>query len=63
MVRIVESGRIAVIGPLAELKDKVGPDKTLDNVLISLVAADTDTKTESSYGEVRRARLANRGHG
>jgi ABC-2 type transport system ATP-binding protein len=62
-IALIDRGRIAAIGTPAELKDKVGPDATLDDVFIQLVAAQADTETESNYGEVRRARLASREHG
>ena len=47
----------------SELKARVGPDATLDDVFIRLVAATSETETEGSYGDVRRARRAAREHG
>jgi ABC-2 type transport system ATP-binding protein len=62
-VALIDRGRIAVIGTPADLKSKVGPNATLDDVFIHLVAGNAETEAERSYGEVRRARLAERGHG
>jgi ABC-2 type transport system ATP-binding protein len=62
-IALIESGRIAAIGTPAELKERVGPGATLDDVFIRLVAKPADTETEQSYGDVRRTRLASRRHG
>jgi ABC-2 type transport system ATP-binding protein len=50
-------------GTPAELKDRVGPNATLDDVYIQLVGSKTETEAEGGYGEVRRARRAAREHG
>ena len=60
-IALIDHGRIAAVGTPPELKARVGPDATLDDVFIHLVAADTET--EGHYGEVRRARRAAREHG
>jgi len=62
-VALIDRGRIVAVGTPAELKARVGPDATLDDVFIRLVAATSETETEGSYGEVRRARRAAREHG
>lgn len=61
-IALIDRGRIAAVGTPAELKAKVGPDATLDDVFIQLVAAN-EAEREGSYGEVRRARRAIRDHG
>jgi len=60
---LINRGRIVAVGTPAELKARVGPDATLDDVFIRLVAAAGESETEGSYGEVRRARRAAREHG
>ena len=45
----------------SELKAGVGPDATLDDDFIKLVAT-RETEVEGSYGEVRRARRTAREH-
>ena len=62
-IALIDRGRIAAIGTPAELKARVGPDATLDDVFIHLVAATSGTKTEGNYGDVRKARRAARDHG
>lgn len=62
-IALIDRGRIAAVGSAAELKARVGPDATLDDVFIRLVAATSETEAEGSYGEVRRARRAAREHG
>ena len=62
-IALIDRGRIAAVGTPSELKAHVGPDATLDDVFIHLVAATKETETESGYGEVRRARRAAREHG
>jgi ABC-2 type transport system ATP-binding protein len=62
-IALVDRGRIATVGTPSELKARVGPDATLDDVFIDLVAATGETKAEGSYGEVRRARRAAVKHG
>jgi ABC-2 type transport system ATP-binding protein len=62
-IALIDHGRIAAVGTPAELKARVGPDATLDDVFIGLVAASGESETEGSYGEVRRARRAAIKHG
>jgi ABC-2 type transport system ATP-binding protein len=62
-IALINRGRIVAVGTPAELKARVGPDATLDDVFIRLVAAAGESETEGSYGEVRRARRAAREHG
>jgi ABC-2 type transport system ATP-binding protein len=61
-IALIDHGRIVVVGTPTELKARVGPDATLDDVFIKLVAA-SETIAEGNYGEVRRARRAEREHG
>jgi ABC-2 type transport system ATP-binding protein len=60
---LIHRGRIAAVGTPAELKVRVGPDATLDDVFVGLVATTSEGEQEGSYGEVRRARRAAREHG
>jgi ABC-2 type transport system ATP-binding protein len=60
---LIDRGRIAAIGTPAELKARVGPNATLDDVFIQLVASKAQSETEGNYGDVRRARRAAREHG
>ena len=62
-IALIDHGRIAAVGTPSELKARVGPNATLDDVFIRLVAATSETETEGNYGEVRRARRAAREHG
>jgi ABC-2 type transport system ATP-binding protein len=62
-IALIDRGRIAAIGTPSELKARVGPDATLDDVFIGLVAAGGETETEGSYGDIRRARRAAVKHG
>ena len=62
-IALIDRGRIAAIGTPAELKARVGPDATLDDVFIQLVAAAGETEAKGSYGDVKRARRAEREHG
>jgi ABC-2 type transport system ATP-binding protein len=55
-IALIDRGRIAAIGTPTELKARVGPGATLDDVFIQLVAAASETETEENYGEVRRER-------
>jgi len=61
-IALIDRGRIAAVGTPADLKAQVGPDATLDDVFIRLVAAQ-ETVSEKGYGEARRARRAAREHG
>jgi ABC-2 type transport system ATP-binding protein len=62
-IALIDGGRIAAVGTPSELKERVGPDATLDDVFIRLVAAARETETEGRYGEIRRTRRAARDHG
>jgi ABC-2 type transport system ATP-binding protein len=62
-IALIDRGRIAAVGTPSELKARVGPDATLDDVFLRLVADASETETEGNYGEVRRARRAAREHG
>ena len=63
-IALIDCGRIAAIGTLAELKARVGPGATLDDVFIQLAGNKTETEAaEEGYGSVRRARRAAREHG
>jgi ABC-2 type transport system ATP-binding protein len=58
---LIDHGRIVVTGTPAELKARVGPRATLDDVFIQL--ASTSSQFEGNYGDVRRARQAISEHG
>jgi ABC-2 type transport system ATP-binding protein len=62
-IALIHRGRIAAIGTPSELKARIGPDATLDDVFIQLVGAKSEAETEGSYGEVRRSRRAASEHG
>jgi ABC-2 type transport system ATP-binding protein len=61
-IALIDRGRIVSIGTPDELKAKVGPDATLDDVFIQLVG-NRETESEGGYRDVRRARKAIRDHG
>jgi ABC-2 type transport system ATP-binding protein len=62
-IGLIDRGRIVAIGTPAELKARVGPNATLDDVFIGLVTQGGENEAEVGYGEVRRARRAAREHG
>jgi ABC-2 type transport system ATP-binding protein len=62
-VALIDRGRIVAAGNPDELKARVGPDATLDDVFIHFVGARTQAEAEGGYGEVRRARRAASEHG
>jgi ABC-2 type transport system ATP-binding protein len=62
-IALIDNGRIVAVGTPSELKARVGPDATLDDVFIQLVTETREQETEGSYGQVRRARRAAREHG
>jgi ABC-2 type transport system ATP-binding protein len=62
-IAMIDRGRIAAIGTPVELKSRVGPDATLDDVFMRLTTATSETEAEGSYGAVRRNRQAERRHG
>ncbi len=61
-IAVIDRGRIVAVGTADELKARVGPGATLDDVFIRLIAA-SEAEQEGSYGDVRRARRAIRDHG
>jgi ABC-2 type transport system ATP-binding protein len=62
-IGLINRGRIVAVGTPADLKARVGPNATLDDVFIGLVAQEGENEAEAGYGEVRRARRAAREHG
>ena len=62
-IALIDRGRIATVGTPAELKARVGPAATLDDVFIQIVAAANEAETEGNYGEVRRERRSANEHG
>ena len=61
-IALIDQGRIVAVGTPAELKAKIAPDATLDDVFVRLVAG-AGIEAGGSYGDVRRARRAVREHG
>jgi ABC-2 type transport system ATP-binding protein len=62
-IALIDRGRIVAVGTPSELKARVGPNATLDDVFLRLVAAASETETEGNYGEIRRERRAAQEHG
>jgi ABC-2 type transport system ATP-binding protein len=62
-IALIDRGRIVAVGTPSELKARVGPNATLDDVFRRLVAAASETETEGNYGEIRRERRAAQEHG
>jgi len=62
-IALIDRGRIAAIGKPSDLKARVGPDATLDDVFIRLVGTKGEARAKGGYGHVRRARRAEREHG
>jgi ABC-2 type transport system ATP-binding protein len=62
-IALIDRGRIVVVGTSAELKANVAPGATLDDVFVHLISATAETELGEGYGEVRRARRAEREHG
>ena len=62
-IALIDRGRIVAVGTSAELKAKVAPDATLDDVFVRLVAGTSEMEAGGGYGDVRRARRAEREHG
>lgn len=62
-IALIDRGRIVAVGTSAELKAKVAPGATLDDVYVRLVTGADETGLGESYGDVRRARRAEREHG
>jgi ABC-2 type transport system ATP-binding protein len=62
-VALIDHGRIVAVGTPSELKAKIAPDATLDDVFVRLVGASDEAQTREGYGQVRRSRRAEREHG
>jgi len=62
-IALIDRGRIVSIGTSSELKAKIAPNATLDDVFVRLVSGADKSEAEESYGDVRRARRAAREHG
>lgn len=62
-IALIDRGVIVAVGSPEELKSRLGPDATLDDVFMRLTSATTESEAEGSYGEIRRARQAARKHG
>jgi ABC-2 type transport system ATP-binding protein len=62
-IALIDRGRIVAVGTSKELKAKVAPGATLDDVFVHLISATGETELGGGYGEVRRARRAEREHG
>ena len=61
-IALIDRGRIVAVGTPTELKARVGPGATLDDVFLRLVA-DQEAESGGGYAEIRRARRAARDHG
>ena len=62
-VALIDRGRIVAVGTCAELKAKIAPGATLDDVFVRLISAPGEQEIGEGYGNVRRARRAEREHG
>ncbi len=62
-IALIDHGQIVAVGTASALKARVGPGASLDDVFIKLVAPTSETESGGNYGEVRRARRAERDHG
>jgi ABC-2 type transport system ATP-binding protein len=62
-IALMDQGRIAAIGTPAELKARVGPDATLDDVFIQLTTRREEDESKGGYSDVRRSRRAASEHG
>jgi ABC-2 type transport system ATP-binding protein len=62
-IALIDRGRIVTVGSLGELKARVGPNATLDDVFISVIAAREESESGESYAEVRRVRRSIFKHG
>ena len=60
-IALINHGRISTVGTPAELKAKLGPDATLDDVFADLAGAGLQSRDD--YQSVRRARASARSHG
>jgi ABC-2 type transport system ATP-binding protein len=62
-IGLIDRGQIVAVDTPAELKARIGPNATLDDVFINLVAQRGEYEGQKGYGEVRRTRRAAREHG
>ena len=62
-IALIDHGRIVAIGTAGDLKARIGPGASLDDVFINLVAPTSQSEFGGAYAEVRRARRAERDHG
>lgn len=62
-IALIDRGRVVAVGTSAELKANVAPGATLDDVFVRLVTPTGGTELGEGYGDVRRARRAEREHG
>lgn len=62
-IALIDRGRIAMVGTSAELKSRVGPGATLDDVFIQLIGSRAETDAPTGFGDIRRGRRAAREHG
>ena len=60
-IALIHHGRIAAVGTPAELKARVGPDATLDDVFAQLAGGTLQSRDD--YKSVRRTRASVRKHG
>jgi ABC-2 type transport system ATP-binding protein len=60
-IALIHHGRIAAVGTPAELKARVGPDATLDDVFARLAGGELQARDD--YKSVRRTRASVRKHG
>ncbi len=62
-IALIDRGRVVAVGTSADLKANVAPGATLDDVFVRLVTPTGGTELGEGYGDVRRARRAEREHG
>ena len=62
-IALIDHGQIVAIGTAGELKARVGPGASLDDVFIKLVTPTSETESGGGYADVRRDRRAARDHG
>jgi len=62
-IALINHGKIAATGTPSELKGRIGPDATLDDVFTKLIGSAAESESEKGYGEVRLARRAASEHG
>ncbi len=59
---VLNQGRLVALGTPAELKAKVGPGATLDDVFAALSGSAADTEAIEGYSDVRQSRRAASSH-